>query len=171
MRLLLPALVFVIFLVRPVSAEIQSATNNASADKVDVTHAREEAKPLEEVLALEKNPNGKHIKVLTHILVIDPDKKGVMHVKFADIKGSPAVNIKIWDPKLRDLKPNTKLAVTGELHFGTVPGGTPSIRYKVKEISGRKYNDHRHWRTDRAIYIINPTYKICDGEGKEPEKN
>jgi hypothetical protein len=81
-------------------------------------------------------------------------------VKFIDVKGSPGVNIKKWDAKLSQLKPGTTILVTGELHYGTVSGGTPSIRYKIKEVGGKKYTDHRHWRTDKAIYIINPTYEI-----------
>ena len=64
--------------------------------------------------------------------------------------------------KLKSLKPETKLKVKGQLHFGPVAGGTPSIRYKVIESTGKKYNDHRHWRTDTAIYIINPTYEIVE---------
>jgi hypothetical protein len=128
-----------------------------------------EAKPLEEVLASVKQPNGKHVMVMTHILVEKVDAKS-LHVKFMDAKGRSGVNIKKWDPKLSKLKPGTTLTVVGELHFGAVSGGTPSIRYKVKEISGRPYNDHRHWRTDQAIYIINPTYEISAPAEEKPAK-
>ena len=119
-----------------------------------------EAKPLEEVLATEKDPNGKHVMVQLHLLVHNPNGRGGMSVKFIDAKTAPNANVKKWDPKLSELKPETTILVTGELHFGAVKGGTSSLRYKVAEISGKKYNDHRHWRTDTAIYIINPTYEI-----------
>jgi len=128
------------------------------------------AEPLEKVLSSVKAPNGKHIMVMTHILVINPNGSKGMYVKFTDVKPSPGVNIKKWDPKLSKLKPGTTLTVVGELHFGAVSGGTPSIRYKVKEISGRPYNDHRHWRTDQAIYIINPTYEISAPAEEKPAK-
>jgi len=122
--------------------------------------AQSEARPLEEVLKTVKSPNGKHIKVLLHIEVLHPNYRRAMHVKFIDVRPSPAVNIKCWDPKLRSLKRGTVLTVVGDLHYGAVSGRTKSIRYKVKEISGRRYRDNRHWRTDRAIYITNPTWKI-----------
>lgn len=138
----------------------QAQEGAASAPEKPAAASQAEAKPLEEVLAVEKDPNGKHILVTTHILVTDPNVPQGMKVKFIDVRPAPHVNIKKWDPKLSELKPGSTLTVTGELHFGAVSGGTPSIRYKVKEISGRKYNDHRHWRTDRAIYIINPTYTV-----------
>ena len=122
--------------------------------------AQTEVRPLEEVLKTEKAPNGKHIKVRLHIEVLRGKRRGALHVKFIDVRPSPAVNIDIWDPKLRRIKPNTVLTVVGELHYGRVHSDARSIRYKVREISGRKYNDHRHWRTDRAIYILDPTYEI-----------
>jgi hypothetical protein len=119
-----------------------------------------QAVPLEESIAKEKDPNGKHIMVQTHILVLNPNVNNAMHVKFVDVKGSAGVNIKKFDPKLNGLKAGTTILVTGELHYGAV-GGQPSVRYKVKEVGGRKYNDHRHWRTDKAIYIIKPTFEVC----------
>ena len=132
--------------------------------------------PLEQAISSVKEPNGKHVMVQARILVEKPNAKKGMHVKFIDVKGSPAVNIKKWDAKLGQLKPGTTITVTGELHYGTVPGGTPSIRYKIKEVGGKKYTDHRHWRTDKAIYIINPSYVISapgpDAPAKEePAKN
>ena len=106
-----------------------------------------------------KDPNGKHVMVRTHILVEKPNARKGMHVKFIDVKGSPAVNIKKWDAALSKLKPGTTITVTGELHYGTLKGGTPSVRYKITEVGGKEYTDHRHWRTDKAIYIVNPTYE------------
>ena len=103
--------------------------------------AATEPQPLEEVLLTATEPNGKHIMVQTHILVEKPNAKKGMHVKFIDVKGSPGVNIKKWDAKLSQLKPGTTILVTGELHYGTVSGGTPSIRYKIKEVGGK--NIHR----------------------------
>lgn len=131
--------------------------------------AQTNAKPLEEVLAVEKDPNGKHIMVSTHVLVVDPNAKQGLKVRFVDVKPTPSVYIKEWAPKVRELKAGTLLLVKGELHFGTVKSGTPSVRYKVREISGRKYNDHRHWRTDRAIYIINPTHEIVPADSVKIE--
>jgi hypothetical protein len=132
--------------------------------------AKKESRLLEDVLAAKEKPGDEAIMVHTRILVHHVDKKKkVMGVKFADAKLGHNVNIKIWDKKLHELKPETMIKVTGQLHFGPVKGGAPSIRYKVQEQSGRVYNDHRHWRTDRAIYIINPTYEIVD-EAKAPEK-
>lgn len=157
---------------KPVAKDPQPAQEKPKAVQEkpaqEVKPVPTEVKPLEEVLATEKDPNGKHVMVSTRILVIDPNVKGAMHVQFVDVKPSPNVNIKKWDAKLSELKPNTLLAVTGELHFGAVRGGTPSIRYKVREVSGKKYNDHRHWRTDQAIYIINPTYVIEAANAVKP---
>jgi len=120
--------------------------------------------PLIKVLASQEKPNGKNIMVQTNILVHVVNGKHGMSVKFIDVKPSPNVNIKKWDKKLNDLKPETVILVTGELHFGAVSGATPSIRYKVTDVNGRKYNDHRHWRTDQAIYIINPKFEIVEAK-------
>jgi hypothetical protein len=131
--------------------------------------AKMESRLLEDVLdAKEKPSEEKPIMVHTRILVHYVDrKKKVLSVKFADAQNSPNVNIKIWDRKLHELKPETTIRVTGTLHFGKAPSGAPSIRYKVREQSGRVYNDHRHWRTDRAIYILNPSYEIVEEKNAE----
>lgn len=140
---------------QPASQPAQAQSQPAQAEAQPAGPAR----PLEEVLGTEKAPNGKHVMVMTHILV-EGFKNKAMEVKFIDAKKTPSVHIKFWDAKARTIKPGSTVEVTGELHYGAVSGGTPSIRYKVKEISGRVYNDHRHWRTDQAIYIINPTFTI-----------
>ena len=133
--------------------------------------AKGEARLLEDVLAAKEKPGDEALMVHTRILVHRVDKKKKsLSVKFADAKESPNVNIKIWDKKLHELKPETTIKVTGQLHFGPAPGGTPSIRYKVQEQSGKKYNDHRHWRTDRAIYILNPSYEVVDEPKAEEPK-
>ncbi|MCE5328204.1 MAG: hypothetical protein LLG01_17500 [Planctomycetaceae bacterium] len=121
------------------------------------------AKPIEEVLPNEKAPNGKKVMVTTRILIEKVDAKS-FKVTFIDASKKFSVNIKKWKPGLTDVKPGCIVNVTGELHYGACKGGTQSIRYKVKEVSGRTYNDHRHWRTDQAIYIINPTYTITPPE-------
>jgi hypothetical protein len=126
--------------------------------------------PLEQAIAAEKSPNGKHVMVQTHILVESPNDKNAMKVKFIDAPRRPSVHIKKWDKTVNQIKPGTTILVTGELHYGKVSGGTPSIRYKVKEVGGRTYNDHRHWRTDQAIYIINPKYEISKPAAADPAK-
>jgi hypothetical protein len=143
-----------------IAAQADPAQPAAAGAQGDPQSAQSQVRPLEEVLKTAKSPNGKHIKVLLHIEVLHPNYRRAMHVKFIDVRPSPAVNIKCWDPKLRSLKRGTVLTVVGDLHYGAVSGRTKSIRYKVREISGRRYRDNRHWRTDRAIYITNPTWKI-----------
>ena len=122
------------------------------------------SQPIEKALAAGTKPGEPPTTVHTHLLVHSVSGRKGMSVKFIDAKPCPNVNIKIWDPKLRELKPETTLKVTGQLHFGPVSGSTPSIRYKVVDTKAKTYNDHQHWRTDKAIYIINPTYEIVEGK-------
>ena len=129
--------------------------------------ANEPPQPIEKVLAAKIKPAGQAIMVQTHILVSANNGKSGLTVKFVDVKGSkgsPNVHIKHWNAKSAALKAGTKIRVVGKLHFGPVSGGTSAIRYKVIEASGRAYNDHRHWRTDQAIYIVDPTFEIVEGE-------
>ena len=122
----------------------------------------DEPQPIEKILASKVKPADLPFKVQTHLLVHRVDGKKGVAVKFIDAKPSPNVHVKLWDPKVKDLKPETTILVTGDLHIGPVKGGTPSIRYKVVDAKGKKYNDHQHWRTDKAIYIVNPTFEVVE---------
>lgn len=121
------------------------------------------AEPLaiEDAIANHKNlPEGK-VMVHTRILIHGANRaKKTVSAKFVDVKPSPNVNLEVWDEALYALPPETTVKVTGEFHVGPVKGGTKKVRYKVKEISGKTYNDHRHWRTDRAVYIVNPVMEV-----------
>jgi hypothetical protein len=151
-------------------APAAEAKDAPKADAAKAEPTKTAPQPLEKVLAEKTRPSGDQIiMVQSHILVHNANGKKGMSVKFVDVEGSPNVNIKKWDKKLGELKPETTILVTGELHIGSVSGGTPSIRYKVREANGKKYNDHRHWRTDQAVYITNPTYEVVS-EGKPDEK-
>lgn len=116
---------------------------------------------IEDAIANHKTlPEGKvmvHARILIH--AANRGKKTVS-AKFVDVKPSPNVNLEVWEDSLYDLPPETTVKVVGEFHVGPVKGGTRKIRYKVKEIGGRTYNDHRHWRTDRAVYIVNPVMEV-----------
>lgn len=116
---------------------------------------------IEDAIANHKTlPEGKvlvHARILIH--AANRGKKTVS-AKFVDVKPSPNVNLEVWDDSLYTLPPETTVKVVGEFHVGPVKGGTKKIRYKVKEIGGRTYNDHRHWRTDRAVYIVDPVMEV-----------
>ena len=117
--------------------------------------------PIEDAIANHKSlPEGK-VMVQTRILIHASNRgKKTVSAKFVDVKPSPNVNLEAWDDALYGLPPETTIKVVGEFHVGPVGGGTKKVRYKVKEISGRTYNDHRHWRTDRAVYIVNPVMEV-----------
>jgi len=117
--------------------------------------------PIEDAIANHKNlPEGK-VMVHTRILIHAANRgKKTVSAKFVDVKPSPNVNLEVWDEALYNLPPETTIKVVGEFHVGPVGGGTKKVRYKVKEIGGRTYNDHRHWRTDRAVYIVNPVMEV-----------
>lgn len=116
---------------------------------------------IEDAIADHENIGQEKLMVHTRILIHAANrKKKTVSAKFVDVKPSPNVNLEVWDEALYALPPETTIKVVGEFHVGPVKGGTKKVRYKVKEVSGRAYNDHRHWRTDRAIYVVNPVMEI-----------
>jgi len=122
------------------------------------------------------DPREEKVMVHTHVLLYwAGTKKRIMKVKMIDAPGRPNVNLAVFDKKLyevNNLKLPVILLVEGQLHFGTVKSGTPRMRWKIQEWRGRKYDETRHWRTDRAVYIVNPTFKaIRDGVDWDAEKD
>lgn len=116
---------------------------------------------IEDAIADHKNIGDEKVMVHTRILIHAANRrKKTVSAKFVDVKPSPNVNLEVWDEALYALPPETTIKVVGEFHVGPVKGGTKKVRYKVKEVSGKTYNDHRHWRTDRAIYVVNPVMEI-----------
>lgn len=122
------------------------------------------------------DPRKQKVMVHTHVLLYwAGTKKRIMKVKMIDAPGRPNVHLSVFDKKLyevNNLKLPVILLIEGQLHFGTAKSGTPRMRWKIREWRGRKYDETRHWRTDRAVYILNPTFKaIRDGVDWDAQKD
>ncbi len=122
------------------------------------------------------DPREEKVMVHTHVLLYwAGTKKRIMKCKMIDAPGRPNVFLAVFDKKLyevNNLKLPVILLIEGRLHFGTAKSGTPRMRWKIREWRGRKYNDTRHWRTDRAVYILNPTFKaIREGVDWQAQKD
>lgn len=127
--------------------------------------AQSELPSIEEALSDKtKDPRKEEIRVHTHVLMYWAGvKKKIMKVKMIDAPGRPNCFLGVWDPEIYHANVNKLpviLQIEGKLHFGAAPSGMPRMRWKVREWRGRKYQQERHWRVDRAVYILEPTFKV-----------